>query len=174
MAARLARRDLLKGRLKPGPELLRSPWAIAESEFLKLCQQCPDCVEACETGVLRIGPDGYPQLSFRHGECEFCHECENACKTGALDAGRARQWDWVAEISANCLAINAVTCRSCGDSCEEEALFFRLMTMGRALPVVDQKACTGCGACVRVCPVQAVHIIHPEPAGTNGADGKMV
>jgi ferredoxin-type protein NapF len=165
MAVQLARRDLLRGRLKSSPVSARPPYAIAENNFIEKCKQCPDCVSACEAGVIRIDGDGYPVMSFIHGECDFCGECLAACTTGALDADRARAWNVVAEVDASCLSLNAVTCRSCGDNCEQEAIVFRLMTMGRSLPVIDEKLCNGCGACVHVCPSHSVRMNRSENGG---------
>lgn len=69
----------------------------------------------------------------------------------------------VAEVAANCLAVNAVACSACADPCAPRALRVMPLAGGRALPIVDVNACTGCGDCARVCPVGALVMAEVEP-----------
>jgi ferredoxin-type protein NapF len=64
----------------------------------------------------------------------------------------------VASIGGNCLAFNGIVCRSCSDSCEEEAISFRLMIGGRSMPLVSSEKCTGCGECVAICPNDSINM----------------
>jgi len=64
----------------------------------------------------------------------------------------------VASISAHCLSIRGVTCRSCDDACGVRAIRFRPQLGGRSRPAIDPELCTGCGDCVPVCPVAALSI----------------
>ncbi len=64
----------------------------------------------------------------------------------------------LARIGPECLAFRNVSCRNCGDACEEQAIRFRPVVMAAAQPEVDPDKCTGCGACVAPCPVQAIRI----------------
>jgi ferredoxin-type protein NapF len=102
--------------------------------------------------------DGTPHMDFSlgEGECTFCGDCTSACPTAALDADRARPWDWVADAGAKCLSSQGITCRACQDACEPRAIRFSLMTGGRAIPLIDEYSCTGCGACAGVCPAGAI------------------
>ena len=172
MAVELGRRDLLRGRLKALPVVMRPPYAIAEREFLSLCEPCPDCATSCEEGVIKIDKTGFPKLSFLTGECTFCEDCVTACKTGALDRKKARPWNWIARIGGNCLSFNAVMCRSCGDTCEEEAIKFKLMTMGRSLPLVDESKCTGCGACAFACPNRSISMVDGQQPQNQESEGQ--
>lgn len=70
---------------------------------------------------------------------------------------------YVAEVSALCLAVNGIACSVCSDPCEPRALRVRPMLGGRALPMIDAAACSGCGDCLAVCPVGALALI-PAPA----------
>jgi ferredoxin-type protein NapF len=158
MGTDIARRDLLRGRLRTPPASIRPPYAIPESEFIERCARCPDCATACAAGIIRLDGAGYPKMQLGN-ECTFCGDCLKACKTGALDAVRARPWTVKAEISAGCLAVNGIVCRACGDHCGPRAIQFRLMTMGRSQAKIDTAACTGCGACAAVCPSQAISMI---------------
>lgn len=70
----------------------------------------------------------------------------------------------VARIGDACVEPRGVMCRRCGDECEARAISFRLLGRGRAKAVLDIEACTGCQACLPVCPVQAIEIIPFERA----------
>ncbi|MGE5478049.1 MAG: 4Fe-4S dicluster domain-containing protein [Bacteroidales bacterium] len=67
----------------------------------------------------------------------------------------------VAAVDGACLAARGITCGTCADPCEPRALRLRLRPLlgGRALPVIDAAACTGCGDCLSVCPVGALALV---------------
>lgn len=65
----------------------------------------------------------------------------------------------LAEIGPGCIAYTQnVVCRSCGDVCDEAAIRFSPRLGGAALPVVLAERCTGCGACLSVCPTGAITV----------------
>lgn len=164
------RRAFLRGR-PAAPPPLRPPWAISEARFVDLCTGCDDCVTACPEHVLGRGEGGYPLFDPQQGECLFCRKCVDACDTGALDGGLAGPWTIKADIAPACLAQNGVTCFSCRDACGEAAIRFR-PAVGGALPELDLARCTGCGACVGVCPVAAISLAAPDHAhGSEHAHG---
>ena len=169
----LERRQFLRGRFKPETGVIRPPYAIAESDFLALCEHCPNCALACKQNIIVMGDAGPPQMSFDRGECTFCEDCLTACQTGALDGDKARPWNIDAKISDKCLSLNAVFCRSCGDNCDETAITFKLMTGGRSTPVVDLELCIGCGGCAFVCPNKSIEILPGrEKTGPGRIEGK--
>jgi ferredoxin-type protein NapF len=86
----------------------------------------------------------------------------------AAHAARSRRWFLTAgaartpvghlTISEACLARAGVVCEACGDACPECAIRFALRRGGPPLPSLDQDRCTGCGACVPICPVGAISL----------------
>ena len=62
----------------------------------------------------------------------------------------------IAAISDDCLARAGVFCMSCRDACAEQAIRFRPRVGGLFLPEVIESACSGCGACIALCPTRAI------------------
>lgn len=127
-----------------------------QPEFADLCTDCGDCIEACPEGIVLRHAGGGPVVDLSRGACTFCGACARACGTGALVETDPLPWPWSAVIAETCLSRNGVSCRACEDACEARAIRFRLMTAGRAMPVLDAATCTGCGACAHACPTGAV------------------
>lgn len=75
------------------------------------------------------------------------------------EAGMVAQ---VARISDRCVEPKGVVCRRCADECDVRAISFRLLGAGRAHPLLDLETCTGCSACLAVCPTQAIELIARE------------
>lgn len=153
MSSATSRRAFLRGRVSEMP-VQRPPGAGHEMAFCDTCTQCGDCVAACPENVITTDSSGRPFLDFSAGECTFCNACTEACEPSALRAENA--WIWRAKIDSKCLSVNGVHCRSCEDHCDERAIGFRLQTGGKALPILDDAICTGCGGCIAACPVGAI------------------
>ena len=157
----ISRAAFLRGRINGDDAALRPPWAVAEPAFVELCTRCDACMEACPEKIIRRGRSGFPEISFRHGECSFCGDCAGACPTPALTQQEGRPWALTAQITAGCLAAKGVVCRVCEEQCEPRAIHFTLAAGGRATPEIDAQTCTGCGGCMAPCPSQAIEIINP-------------
>lgn len=154
------RRRLLFGRAAASDPLL-PPWARPVYAFAKACTRCGDCAAACPTRI--IDATGlFPVVDFARGECTFCGDCVRACPEPAYDRAAfddgARPWTLVATIGVSCLARANVVCRTCGDACADRAIRFPPMPGTVPVPHLDAAACTGCGACVGVCPANAITV----------------
>ena len=142
----------------------RPPWSVPEACFVDACSRCDDCVRACPTGLLQRGDSGFPLADFSAAACSFCGDCANACKTGAIAPDTSRvPWQFTICIGESCLAHQRVECRVCGEMCEPRAILFPLMAGGVLRPEVDSAVCTGCGACLAPCPVNAIKRVAREP-----------
>ena len=166
----LKRRAFLRGKSpRLDPDTIRPPWSLNASLFIEKCTRCDECIKACPEKILFRGDGGYPEINFQHAECSFCAKCVDACDSNAfIDLPSDKEPDsiiktikpWSLHVSfdSTCLALNAVVCRACSDNCDEQAINFRLKLRGISEPQFTAEDCTGCGACISVCPVHAVHI----------------
>ena len=170
MTTQHSRRDFLRGQpTRPSAPLMRPPGA--QPGFSQLCNGCGACARACPEALIirheirHEGPAGgsTPVVDFSKAACTFCGACAAACETGALRSEAVSDWPWRAVITDSCLSLNGISCRSCEDACAPRAIRFRLMTGGRAAPVLDTAQCTGCGACAATCPAGAVAFERPAP-----------
>lgn len=163
MATTLSRRALLRGRIEGTSPARRPPWAVREQFFLTRCTRCDECIKGCPEKIIRKGGGGFPVVDFNHGECTFCGECVRHCTHGALSltALQADEMPWKLHptIAKNCLPLNRVVCRSCAEQCEPQAIRFPPAPGGVAHPEIHAMRCTGCGACVRPCPVGAITLV---------------
>lgn len=156
------------GKRAPMPAL-RPPGALDEARFLEQCTRCGACMSACPEGVVVSGDGGFAELSFDHNGCTGCGECIEACAPNALRNEQADafwpvgQW----QLNDQCLPKQGVSCQSCKDACDIRAIHFP-MTQAVPEPVLDASACTACGACVGVCPTDAITI---QPLNRNSNKG---
>jgi ferredoxin-type protein NapF len=117
------------------------------------------CIDACPEQIIVIGDGGYPTIDFKRGECTFCADCVSACKPLALVRGEDQPgWTHKAVIADSCLPHRGVECRVCEDFCDARAIRFSPRLGGSPLPVIAAEKCTGCGACLAPCPVNAISI----------------
>lgn len=73
-------------------KLIRPPGSVEESEFLKRCIKCGQCIRVCPTNVLQPawdegGVEGLwtPVMNYRMGHCQLgCTACGHVCPTGAI------------------------------------------------------------------------------------------
>jgi ferredoxin-type protein NapF len=171
MTKGISRRQFLRGDFSDTRALLRPPWSVDESDFVERCTRCGDCIRACPQKILQSGDAGFPVVNFATSACTFCGACVAQCTRVALlrpSAARAEKslpWQIKAVITDDCLARRGVTCEVCRDQCALHAITFRPRAGQIPRPEVLIATCTGCGACVRPCPVGALQMRRPaEPA----------
>ena len=171
-----SRRFFLRGKVATSnaaiASAVRPPWSVDEPQFIESCERCDDCITACPENILVRGDGGFPEVNFKLGECTFCTQCAQSCQAGVIQnfytksssntsssySTSAKAWNLNVSISAKCLSLNAVVCRACGDNCEPQAIRFQLKVGGISEPLISLDDCTGCGACLSVCPVDTVQI----------------
>lgn len=148
----LSRRDFLRGSRQDASVRIRPPGV--EDAALAGCTGCGACVEHCPAKIISLA-DGLPVLDFTAGECTFCGACAASCPEPVF-AETASRFDHIVTISAACLPFQRVDCQACRDACPTAAIRFRPVRGGPFVPELLADACTGCGACISVCPVGAV------------------
>lgn len=157
------RRQLFRVDFRSRLPVRRPPWAIAEGQFLDRCNGCGDCRDACTQRIVILADGGYPQIDFLNDGCTFCGDCARACTQGALAySPHVAPWQLKAVATRECLTRHGVVCRSCSEQCETGAIRFISAKGVVAQPRVEPTLCTGCGACVSVCPAQAI-VLLDEP-----------
>jgi len=153
------RRWFTAGQQTP-PSQVRLPWIANPSAFIDDCTRCGKCIQACETQIIKTGDGGFPSIDFLLDECTFCYQCAQSCPEPIFLPQSAAPWQASAQIASQCLAHNQVECRSCQDACPAEAIQFALLLGRTAMPQVNQPNCSGCGACVAVCPSSAIAVYY--------------
>lgn len=152
-ASEISRRAFLAGR---GASLPRAVLPPGASNPLS-CTGCGACVDACPSGIISL-VGGTLSLEFAIGECTFCGECRSVCPEPVFDAEAPRRFPHTVVISQSCFTKSGIACQSCRDVCPEQAIRFRPRIGGPFVPELDESACTGCGACIGVCPAGAVGV----------------
>lgn len=152
------RRNLIFGRRLSTP--LRPPWST-EAAILSACTGCGDCARSCPSGIIEMGAGSYPEIRLEKAECTFCGRCAEVCRADVFDLARA-PFRHTISIGERCLSRTGVECRSCQDACPEAAICFRPRLANSAEPVLDADLCSGCGACLAQCPVNAIEVVAPD------------
>lgn len=158
--------------------LLRPPGVRDESEFLKKCVRCGECMKVCLKNALypalfQGGVEGIytPLLIPRLGYCEYnCTLCGQVCPTGAIPdlpvEVKRREVMGKAVLDRNwCLPFaKGITCIVCEEHCPIPGKAIRIEresvvdAFGRTVelqkPHVIDELCTGCGICEHVCPLE--------------------
>jgi len=159
-----SRRKFLRGgSLNKRPSVL-PPW-VSEVRLIDACTRCGACISACEERVLEVGDGGFPVFNPHagSGECTFCGSCAERCEAGVFERALSRPWSWLAAIDEQrCLARMNVYCSACRESCTVDAIRMFPRVGGVPFPVLQDDACTGCGACVAPCPASAIALWQGE------------
>lgn len=65
----------------------------------------------------------------------------------------------IVAFAEHCLAFQNVVCRTCGETCEHQAIRFSPRLGAAAEPRLQTELCTGCGDCLVVCPTTALSLV---------------
>ena len=144
-----------------GPAAIRPPWSSARS-IADHCTHCGDCIAACPEQILVADRDGAPAVDFSRGGCTFCGACADSCTAPVFDRDRAPPWQLSIAISDRCLPRHGILCESCRDACGDGAIRFARVAGKTPGPDIQRDRCTGCGACVSVCPQSAISLAVTE------------
>lgn len=140
------------------------PGALERRKFALVCAGCQLCVATCPGKCLvassRLSSFGQPVMDFRRGAClATCVKCGSVCPEGAIEKLQPEQ-------RPNVHIGVAVWKRDlCLRETEKEPCTacvrkcpVRAIHLVQGFPVVDATVCIGCGACEHVCPAR------PQPA----------
>lgn len=153
------RRNFLRGRFSANNPTVILPWLKSSSDFYAQCSRCMECQASCAENIISKDGYGYPQINFNSGACVFCGECAKACPESLFATDHTtKPWNYIASIGNKCLTRQGVSCQSCQDGCETRAIRFTYQIGLSPQPVLIADACTGCGACISVCPADAISI----------------
>ena len=147
-------------------QLIRPPGALPESEFMRTCIRCGECMKACVTNTLQpclweSGLTGLwtPKMEPRMAPCEpNCNVCGKVCPTQAirslpLEEKTCAKVGTAVLAKERCLVwAQDKQCLICDEICPYNAIVFRVVE-GRRRPFVVASRCNGCGYCEQRCPV---------------------
>ncbi len=158
------KRALFRRFITENRRCLRPPWAVDEYNFAEQCRNCKACIEACPESIIQPDNNRQPFINFQKGECTFCGDCRAVCETGALSKINLDEQPWDAKVivGSGCLSEKNTLCRSCGEACEHQALYFPLSIQGIVRPEINRDRCNGCGACIAMCPTEALEVCYPN------------
>lgn len=159
-------------------QLLRPPGAIPETEFLRTCIRCGECMKSCLTNTLQpcLWESGFsglwtPKMELRLAACEQnCNVCGKVCPTQAIrslpleEKTHARIGTAVLRKEMCLVWAQNKICLICDEICPYNAIVFRTVE-GFRCPVVIASRCNGCGFCEQRCPVQGESAITVVPNG---------
>ncbi len=125
------------------------------------CDFCADCLQSCEAGALKkLSVDNSYNVTNKHN---LNTSGANSEAVQADPVVNLPPWHLKAYINkSSCLSMLGTICRTCGESCDFEAIRFKLQLGGVAEPILDMNKCSGCGSCYGPCPVRAITITTPD------------
>jgi len=141
------------------------PGAGSRQSFLHKCVGCQLCVARCPGKCLapsvKLSTFGQPTMDFRNGYClSECARCSEVCPTGAIGFLQREQRPYV-HIGQAVWKKDLCIRTTNGDACTAcvRKCPVRAIHLVKGFPVVDVTACIGCGACEHVCPARPMPAI---------------
>jgi len=133
------------------------PGAQNHNDFLQNCEKNYDCVSACPHEAIRVYRSNekdafysYPVIEPRNQPCYMCKDlpCIDACQSKALIKNNTINIGIAVINKDECFAYNENFCQACVTNCPEPgAIAMNEINQ----PIINEKACTGCGVCVYSC-----------------------
>jgi MauM/NapG family ferredoxin protein len=159
-------------------QLIRPPGAIPETEFLRTCIRCGECMKSCLTNTLQpcLWESGFsglwtPKMDLRLAPCDQnCNVCGKVCPTQAIrsltleEKTHAKAGTAVLRKEMCLVWAENKICLICDEICPYNAIVFRAVE-GYRRPVVIASKCNGCGFCEQRCPVRGESAIVVVPNG---------
>jgi MauM/NapG family ferredoxin protein len=159
-------------------QLIRPPGAIPETEFLRTCIRCGECMKSCLTNTLQpcLWESGFsglwtPKLDMRLAPCDQnCNVCGKVCPTQAIrslsleEKTHAKVGTAVLRKEMCLVWAENKLCLICDEICPYNAIVFRPVE-GYRRPAVVASKCNGCGFCEQRCPVKGESAIVVVPNG---------
>ena len=156
---------------------LTPPGSLSTRNMTAHCTGCQLCVSECPNQVLRPSTDFMhlmqPVMSYERGHCRpECTRCSEVCPAGAIkpidiEEKSSIQIGHAVWIKKNCVPItDGVECGNCARHCPTGAIEMVMLDENDEespmVPVVNEEACIGCGACEYVCPARPFSAIYIE------------
>jgi len=159
-------------------QLIRPPGAIPETEFLRTCIRCGECMKSCLTNTLQpcLWESGFsglwtPKMDSRLAPCDQnCYVCGKVCPTQAIrslsleEKTHAKVGTAVLKKEMCLVWAQNKICLICDEICPYNAIVFRPVE-GYRRPIVIASKCNGCGFCEQRCPVKGESAIVVVPNG---------
>ena len=159
-------------------QLIRPPGAIPETEFLRTCIRCGECMKSCLTNTLQpcLWESGFsglwtPKMELRLAPCDQnCNVCGKVCPTQAIrsvsleEKTHAKVGTAILRKEMCLVWAENKLCLICDEICPYNAIVFRPVE-GYRRPVVIASKCNGCGFCEQRCPVKGESAIVVVPNG---------
>lgn len=156
---------------------LTPPGSLSAENLAHRCTGCQLCISECPNDVLRPSSNllslMQPTMSYERGFCRpECNRCSEVCPAGAIkpiahEEKSAIQIGHAVWVKANCLPLtDGVACGNCARHCPSGAIemvpFDAKDESSPMIPVVNESACIGCGACKNLCPARPFSAIYVE------------
>ena len=141
------------------------PGAGGRRPFALKCVGCQLCVASCPGQCLRpsakLASFGQPVMDFRRGYCLMnCVKCGEVCPEGAIGFLQREQRPNV-HMGAAVWKRDLCVRTTNGDACTAcvRKCPVQAIHLVKGFPVVDRDKCLGCGACEHVCPARPMPAI---------------